>query len=158
MSRVCWLHLSVWFINVAGELETNFRWHILVQILITRAALTWDIFGLKSMQMHWEFGSWGKDWITWWQKGFINIYYSKSLLQTQTTPRQLSHFSCRWAILMRLLCTFSTTKPSVSFLLKTSELNGMAKLMNYCIFFFPVRCTTSRRCHQHASCGGVVWS
>lgn len=51
------------------------------------------------------------------------------------TPRQLSHFSCRWAILMQLLCTFSTTKLSVPFLLKTSEFNRMTKLMNYCIFF-----------------------
>lgn len=51
------------------------------------------------------------------------------------TPRQLSCFSCRWAILMQLLCTFSTTKLSVPFLLKKSELNRMKKLMNYCIFF-----------------------
>lgn len=38
---------------------------------------------------------------------------------------------------MRLLCTFSTTKLPVPFLLKTPELCGMAKLMNYCIFFLP---------------------
>lgn len=51
------------------------------------------------------------------------------------TPRQLSCFSRRWAILMQLLCTFSMTKLSVPFLLKMSELNRMKKLMNYCIFF-----------------------
>lgn len=51
------------------------------------------------------------------------------------TPRQLSHFSCRWAISMQLLCTFSTTKLSVPFLLKMPELDKMTKLMNCCIFF-----------------------
>lgn len=44
--------LSIWTVKVDGELEANFKWLTLVQILIfsnSRAALTWDIFGLKSL-------------------------------------------------------------------------------------------------------------
>lgn len=67
--------------------------------------------------------------------GFYKHLLFKS--SSANTPKQLSHFSCRWAILMQLLCTFSSIKPAVPFLLKTSELIRMTKLMNYCIFFLP---------------------
>jgi len=86
-------------------------------------------------------------------EGLYKLLLFKTSSAKANTPRQLSHFSCRWAILMQLLCTFSTTKLSVPFLWKTSELNRMTKLTNYCIFFLSAA--------QHligAISGGAAWS
>lgn len=80
-------------------------------------------------------------WLTGWEldnmmtEGLYKHLLFKISSANADTPRQLSHFSCRWAILMWLLCTFSTTKLSAPFLLKMTELYRMTKLMNYCIFF-----------------------
>lgn len=111
----------------------------LIQILIltnSRAAQTGAIFDLKKSVNELRV------WLTGWEldnmmtEGLYKHLLFKISSANADTPRQLlSHFSCRWAILMWLLCTFSTTKLSAPFLLKMTELYRMTKLMNYCIFF-----------------------
>lgn len=125
--------------RVAGELGENSRWqtrpepdpHQLQSC--TDGSYFWFEKSVNELRV----------WLTGWEldnmmtEGLYKHLLFKISSANADTPRQLSHFSCRWAILMRLLCTFSTTKLPVPFLLKTPELCRMAKLMNYCIFFLP---------------------
>lgn len=131
--------LSICFINVARELKANFRWltytspdsHLHWPQSYANMRYFWFEKSVNELRV-WLMG-WGLD--NMMTEGLYKHLLFKISSANANTPRQLSHFSCRWAILMQLLCTFSTTKLSVPFLLKMSELNRMTKLMNYCIFF-----------------------